>query len=118
MELKSRTPRSWTLKSSLSIPKKILGAIKLGAGSAAEKVSGVVGTLANALAFDQAGNLYLAETGIGGGQFEPPIRQKAEVSISFPLPRSTHLPKAATRRSFTYRSPTEDRTELKLHLTA
>src|SRR5262245_15210742 len=38
---------------------KILGAIKLGPGSAAEKTSGVTATLANALAFDKEGNLYL-----------------------------------------------------------
>ena len=63
---------------------KILGAIKLGAGSAAEKVSGVVGTLPNALAFDQAGNLYLAETGIGGSQFEPPIQTKGGGVYLFP----------------------------------
>lgn len=52
---------------------KVLGAIRLGVGSHAYKVSGVVATLANALAFDKEGNLYLAETGIGGGQFEPPV---------------------------------------------
>jgi hypothetical protein len=63
---------------------KILGAIKLGAGSAAEKVSGVIGTLANALAFDQAGNLYLAETGIGGGQFDPPVTTKGGGVYLFP----------------------------------
>jgi hypothetical protein len=63
---------------------KILGVIKLGAGSAAEKVSKVIGTLPNALAFDQAGNLYLAETGIGGGQFDPPIVTKGGGVYLFP----------------------------------
>lgn len=52
---------------------KILGAIPIGAGSAAAKVSGVIGTLANSLAFDKEGNLYLAETGQQGTQFVPPI---------------------------------------------
>src|SRR4029453_5187067 len=63
---------------------KILGAIKLGAGSAAEKVSGMIGTLPNALAFDQAGNLYLAETGLGGGQFDPPVVTKGGGVYLFP----------------------------------
>src|SRR5215831_8766143 len=63
---------------------KILGSIKLGAGSAAEKASGVVATLANALAFDPAGNLYLAETGIGGGLFNPPIPTKGGGVYLFP----------------------------------
>jgi hypothetical protein len=52
---------------------KVLGEISLGAGSAAEKAAGVMATLGNALAFDKAGNLYVAETGIAGASFEPPL---------------------------------------------
>jgi len=52
---------------------QVLGAIKLGAGSVVEKSTGLVGILPNALAFDRQGNLYLAETGIGGGQYDPPV---------------------------------------------
>ena len=64
---------------------KILGAIKLGASSAAGKVSGVTATLANALAFDKQGNLYLAETGIGGALFSPPVVTKGGGVYMFPL---------------------------------
>ena len=64
---------------------KILGTIKLGPGSAAEKASGVTATLANALAFDKQGNLYLADTGIGGGTFDPPITTKGGGVYMFPL---------------------------------
>jgi hypothetical protein len=64
---------------------KVLGRIELGKGSAAEKAAGVVATLGNALAFDQQGNLYLAETGIGGGQFEPPIQTSGGGVYMFPL---------------------------------
>ena len=64
---------------------KILGAIKLGAGSAAEKVSGVTATLANALAFDKQGNLYLADTGIGGGLFIPPLDTRGGGVYMFPI---------------------------------
>jgi hypothetical protein len=64
---------------------KILGAIRLGASSAAGKVSGVTATLANALAFDKQGNLYLAETGIGGGLFNPPVLARGGGVYMFPL---------------------------------
>lgn len=64
---------------------KVLGAIKLGAGSAAEKVSGVTATLANALTFDKEGNLYLADTGIGGGLFSPALDTKGGGVYMFPL---------------------------------
>jgi len=63
---------------------KILGSIKLGEGSAAAKASGVVATLPNALAFDPSGNLYLAETGIGGGSFSPAIPTKGGGVYLFP----------------------------------
>jgi len=63
---------------------KVLGAIKLGEGSAAAKASGVIATLANALAFDATGNLYLADTGIAGGLFNPPIATKGGGVYLFP----------------------------------
>ena len=63
---------------------EILGAIKLGKGSAVEKHTGVVATLSNALAFDKKGNLYLAETGIGGGQYKPEIKTGGGIYM-FPL---------------------------------
>jgi hypothetical protein len=64
---------------------KILGAIKLGSGSQAEAVSGVIATLGNALAFDKEGNLYAADTGSGGGLFNPPIATKGGGVYMFPL---------------------------------
>ena len=64
---------------------KILGAIKLGAGSVAAKVSGVIATLANSVAFDTAGNLYLADTGVPGNQFEPPLQTKGGGVYMFPI---------------------------------
>ncbi len=64
---------------------KILGSIKLGAGSAAAKVSGVIATLANSLAFDAAGNLYLADTGVPGTQFNPPLQTKGGGVYMFPI---------------------------------
>jgi hypothetical protein len=64
---------------------KVLGAIKLGAGSAAAKVSGVTATLANSLAFDRAGNLLLADTGTGVGQYEPKMTVKGGGIYLFPL---------------------------------
>jgi hypothetical protein len=64
---------------------KILGSIKLGTDSAAGKVAGVAATLANALAFDKQGNLYLADTGIGGGLFTPPLATKGGGVYMFPI---------------------------------
>jgi hypothetical protein len=63
---------------------KILGRISLGAGSAAQKVSGVVGTVANGIAFDKAGNLYVADSGFGGEQYVPPVIVKGGVYL-FPV---------------------------------
>lgn len=64
---------------------KVLGTIKLGGGSAVAKAAGVAATLPNALAFDREGNLYLAETGIGGSQFDPPIATRGGGIYMFPL---------------------------------
>ena len=63
---------------------KILGEISLGKGSAAEQAAGVIGTLGNALAFDKQGNLYVAETGIAGASFDPPIATKGGGIYLFP----------------------------------
>ena len=63
---------------------KVLGAIKLGAGSPAATAAGVIPTLGNALAFDKAGNLYATDTGIAGGLFEPPIPTKGGGVYMFP----------------------------------
>jgi hypothetical protein len=64
---------------------KILGSIRIGAGSAAEKKSGVIAVLGNGLAFDNAGNLYLADTGAGTGQFEPRVPATGGGVYLFPV---------------------------------
>jgi hypothetical protein len=64
---------------------KILGAIKLGEGSAAAAAAGVVATLGNALSFDRDGNLYAIDTGIAGGLFNPPIPTKGGGAYMFPV---------------------------------
>lgn len=64
---------------------KVLGAIKLGEGSAAAKAAGVPATLGNALAFDKEGNLYAIDTGIAGGTFDPPIDTKGGGAYMFPV---------------------------------
>jgi hypothetical protein len=64
---------------------KILGAIKLGEGSAAAAAAGVVATLGNALSFDKEGNLYATDTGIAGGLFNPPIPTKGGGAYMFPV---------------------------------
>jgi len=64
---------------------KVLGTIKFGAGSPAEKATGVIATLPNALAFDKSGNLYMADTGIGGGNYTPPIDTKGGGVYMLPL---------------------------------
>ena len=53
---------------------KVLGEIKMGLGSAFEKISGAAATLPNAAGFDKEGNLYVADTGIGGAAFTPPVK--------------------------------------------
>jgi hypothetical protein len=63
----------------------VLGTIKLGAGSTAARVSGVVATLGNSLATDDAGNLYLADTGQQGTQFHPPIKTNGGGVYMFPV---------------------------------
>jgi len=63
----------------------ILGAIKMGADSSAAAAAGVIATLANALSFDQEGNLYATDTGIAGGTFNPPIPTKGGGAYMFPV---------------------------------
>ncbi|HEX4985537.1 MAG TPA: hypothetical protein VFV71_05620 [Burkholderiales bacterium] len=63
---------------------KVLGEISLGKGSAAEKAAGVIATLGNALAFDRRGNLYVAETGIAGASFDPPLPTRGGGIYLFP----------------------------------
>ncbi len=83
---KSRIRLCSTRRSSHSMPTaRILGSIKLGTDSPAGKVAGVAATLANALAFDKQGNLYLADTGIGGGLFSPALDTKGGGVYMFPL---------------------------------
>jgi hypothetical protein len=53
---------------------KILGEIKMGQGSAFAKASGATATLPNANSFDKEGNLYVADSGIGGASFDPPLK--------------------------------------------
>jgi hypothetical protein len=64
---------------------KILGAIKMGAGSPAAAAAGVITTLGNALSFDKEGNLYATNTGIAGGTFNPPIPTKGGGTYMFPV---------------------------------
>jgi hypothetical protein len=64
---------------------KILGAIKMGAGSPAAAAAGVIATLGNSLSFDKEGNLYAVDTGIAGGTFNPPIPTKGGGAYMFPV---------------------------------
>jgi hypothetical protein len=58
---------------------KVLGEIRMGPGSPFEKKGGALATLPNAADFDKEGNLYIAETGIGGDSFDPPIKTNGGV---------------------------------------
>ncbi|MGH8692759.1 MAG: hypothetical protein ACREVM_00800, partial [Burkholderiales bacterium] len=53
---------------------RIVGEIKMGLGSPFEKLSGAPATLPNAAGFDKDGNLYVADTGIAGAAFTPPVK--------------------------------------------
>jgi hypothetical protein len=64
---------------------KILGAIKMGAGSPTAAAAGVTATMENALSFDKEGNLYAIDTGIAGGTFNPPIPTKGGGVYMFPV---------------------------------
>lgn len=54
----------------------VLGALDLGSGSLFEKINGSPIMLCNALGFDSGGNLFVVDSGIGGGQFDPPFVDK------------------------------------------
>ena len=58
---------------------KILGKICLGATSIFAQVSGGPLSLVNALAFDKAGNLYIADTGFGHDTYKPAFPYKGGV---------------------------------------
>ena len=51
---------------------EVLGEIDTGAGSVFEEITGNPIVLINALGFDRSGNLFVADTGFGGAQFDPP----------------------------------------------
>lgn len=70
---------------------KTLGEIRMGPGSAFEKVSGAPATLPNAADFDNEGNLYIAETGLGGDSFKPAIKTNGGVWM---VPRESIEPLA------------------------
>jgi hypothetical protein len=63
---------------------KVLGSIHIGPGSAVARRIGVAGAVPNALAFDEQGNLYVTETGFGGGQYDPPIATHGGGVYRFP----------------------------------
>jgi hypothetical protein len=56
-----------------------LGEIGTGPGSAFEEISGQPVLLLNALGFDSEGNLYFADTALGGAQFDPPFEGQGGV---------------------------------------
>ena len=58
---------------------EVLGEISTGPGSVFEEVSGQPVVLLNAIAFDAEGNLYFADTALGGAQFDPPFAGKGGV---------------------------------------
>lgn len=57
----------------------ILGEIDTGTGSIFHKISGEPIGLINALGFDADGNLFVADTAFGPGQFEPPFDGRSGV---------------------------------------
>jgi hypothetical protein len=55
---------------------RVLGELPWNAGSMLAKVSGAPATLPNAAAFDKQGNLYVTDTGLGGGAVEPKLETR------------------------------------------
>ncbi len=51
----------------------VLGQLKMGHGSTFWKKTKAIATLPNAIDFDKDGNLYIADTAIGGAAYEPPL---------------------------------------------
>lgn len=58
---------------------EVLGEIDTGTGSSFHEISGEPIALINALGFDADGNLYVADTAFGAGQFEPPFLGRSGV---------------------------------------
>src|SRR5262245_26600895 len=58
---------------------QVLGEIPWSTGSALAKAIGAPATLPNAAGFDKQGNLYIADTGIGGPSVEPKLETKPGV---------------------------------------
>jgi hypothetical protein len=59
---------------------KVLGEIKMGAGTPFAKANGgAPATLPNANDFDKEGNMYVADTAVGGASFDPPVTTKPGV---------------------------------------
>jgi hypothetical protein len=58
---------------------KVLGEIRWDEGSVLAQTTGAPATLPNAAGFDQEGNLYVADTGIGGPTVEPKLETKPGV---------------------------------------
>ncbi|MBI3988482.1 MAG: hypothetical protein HY347_02570 [candidate division NC10 bacterium] len=58
---------------------RIMGEISTGPGSIFEEITGSPIILINALGFDRNGNLYVADTEFGGGQFMPPFEGKGGI---------------------------------------
>ncbi len=52
---------------------EVLGEIDTGQGSAFEQINGSPIVLINSLGFDADGNVYVADSAIGAGQFDPPV---------------------------------------------
>lgn len=57
----------------------ILGEIDTGSGSVFHEMNGAPIALGNALGIDDAGNIYLADTGFGADQFDPPFESRGGV---------------------------------------
>ena len=51
----------------------VLGQLKMGFGSTFWGKTKAIATLPNAIGFDKEGNLYIADTAIGGAAYEPPV---------------------------------------------
>ena len=57
----------------------VLGEIDTGEASLFHEINGAPIALINAIGFDGAGNLYVADTAFGAGQFEPPFEGRSGV---------------------------------------
>lgn len=57
----------------------VLGEIATGSGSVFHEMNGAPVALSNALGIDDDGNIYLADTGFGADQFDPPFESRGGV---------------------------------------